>query len=536
MKVCELIVEEAKSRRLDHYFGIPGSGDLMEIMEAGRRRGLDFVSVAHESTAAIAAAYYGHFRETAGLAIAIKGPGAAAMAGGAAIAYFERKPVVCLCESVPVGGHEYLAQKCDHTGLFRSVVKYATVIEPDHAGLTVSRAFLDACGYPSGAVLLDLPSGTAGEQVRSHLASDDRRSPPRTDERLMRRAKEFLSGLKRPVVLIGSGVAETGASNLVGDFVKRIGAVVLSAMDSRGVFDETAPRFAGVFAGLTNPGTMANRILGESDGIVLIGFDAMMTEGPWIAEAPTLEIHSDPTLPSLSVPHIRLDGDIKSILAGLSTVASADKYPLELLSDIRKGTSSNFARPRGVRLAMQDVIEISRRLLPEDGVLFSETGVFVLMMERLWPVSRPKTFMGTTASRTMGMMIPSLIGGKLARPDLPMMGIGADGSTLMRLGELEVFARRRIAAPIVVINDCSLGTIKSRQKAKGLPPYGLDLGDVDFKRIAQAVGLRGARVETPEAYEHELGMALDAERATVIDVRVDAEAYRESFGPTIDAI
>ena len=158
------------------------------------------------------------------------------------------------------------------------------------------------------------------------------------------------------------------------------------------------------------------------------------------------------------------------------------------------------------------------------------------MLEHLWPVSRPDTFFGTTAGRTMGLMIPALMGGKLARPDVPMMGIGADGSTLMRLGELEVFARRKIAVPIVVVNDGSLGTIKSRQKSKGLAPYGLDLAAVDFARVAQATGLNGVRVETPEQYEKELATALEADRATVIDVRVDAEAYRDSFGPTTGAV
>ena len=130
MTVSELIVEEAASRGLKHIFGLPGSGDLMDIMEAGRVRGVDLVSVAHESTAAVAAAYYGHLKGTAGLALAIKGPGAANLASGAAMAYFERKPVVCLCESVPDGGPKYVAQKCDHSELFGGIVKHADVITP----------------------------------------------------------------------------------------------------------------------------------------------------------------------------------------------------------------------------------------------------------------------------------------------------------------------------------------------------------------------------------------------------------------------
>ena len=51
------------------------------------------------------------------------------------------------------------------------------------------------------------------------------------------------------------------------------------------------------------------------------------------------------------------------------------------------------------------------------------------------------------------------------------VGIGGDGSLLMRLGELETFARARVAVPLIIINDQALGTMKSRQKSRGMPEY-----------------------------------------------------------------
>jgi thiamine pyrophosphate-dependent acetolactate synthase large subunit-like protein len=132
----------------------------------------------------------------------------------------------------------------------------------------------------------------------------------------------------------------------------------------------------------------------------------------------------------------------------------------------------------------------------------------------------------------MGLMIPALMGGKLACPERPMAGIGADGSSLMRLGELEVFSRMRIAAPMIIVNDRCLGTIKSRQKSRGLPAYGLDTASVDFSGIARACGLNAVKVESPEKFRSALAKAMRADRATVIEAIVDPEAYRDSFGPT----
>ncbi len=181
----------------------------------------------------------------------------------------------------------------------------------------------------------------------------------------------------------------------------------------------------------------------------------------------------------------------------------------------------------------QDIIDITRQVLPDEGVLFAETGVFVCMLEHLWPVTRPATFYGTSGGRTMGLMLPAILGAKLAKPELPMIGMGADGSLLMRLGELEVFSRTGAAVPLVILNDQALGTMKSRQRSRRIPEYALDLAPVDFAAVARACGLLGQTAHTPEEFEQFLRDAMHADRTTLIDARVDPRPYQDSFGPTI---
>ena len=91
MKLADLIMADAYERGVRHFFGLPGGGAPLDLMEAGRKIGVDFIAVAHESSAAIMAAYNGLMNETAGVALAIKGVGAANLAAGAATAYFERR-------------------------------------------------------------------------------------------------------------------------------------------------------------------------------------------------------------------------------------------------------------------------------------------------------------------------------------------------------------------------------------------------------------------------------------------------------------
>jgi len=99
--ISHRIMAEAREQGLRHFFGLPGGGVPLEMIDAGHRAGIDFVSVAHESSAAIMAGYYGLMKGTAGLALAIRGVGAGNLAGGIVNAFFERLPLIAVCEVNP---------------------------------------------------------------------------------------------------------------------------------------------------------------------------------------------------------------------------------------------------------------------------------------------------------------------------------------------------------------------------------------------------------------------------------------------------
>ena len=277
------------------------------------------------------------------------------------------------------------------------------------------------------------------------------------------------------------------------------------------------------------PDVIGGDVMAASDLVVLVGADPMMTHLPWSATVATCELVARPEYETLSPdPKLRVNGDLKASLKGLLSLKQ-EGFGADEVQACRRKVLAYFARPDNVDFAAQDVLEIMRAVLPADGVFVSETGVFVLMLEHLWPVSRPGTYYGTAGGRTMGLTLPAILGAKLAAPDVPMIGLGGDGSLLMRLGELECFARRGVAVPLVIINDQALGTIKSKQKTRGMPDHGLDLHPVDFAAVANACGLRGVTVTTPESFEKELKAAMAADRTTLIDARVEPRSYQEAF-------
>lgn len=152
MTIAERIADRARQEGLELYFGLPGSGALMDLMEAGRHVGLDLVLMGHESSAAITAAYYGHLRGGAGLAIGIKGAGAGNLAAGAVNAFFERMPVVCLCERMGSGARADMSQVC--------------VQEPLFAPVSNATLEIDATGDPGRTIDAAFAAATAGRKKK----------------------------------------------------------------------------------------------------------------------------------------------------------------------------------------------------------------------------------------------------------------------------------------------------------------------------------------------------------------------------------
>ena len=537
MKLAELIITEARERGLRHFFGLPGGGSPLDMMEAGRQLDVSFVSVAHESSAAIMAAYYGLMKNTAGVALSVKGIGAGNLAGGAANAYFERMPVVCLCESSPMHVvQKEMVQHCDHAQLFGAAVKYQDILTATEAAASVQEAVFQATDGRPGPALLNLPSdmglAECGEPLIAKAAPGA--SPP--DNTQLAAAREFIQAASRPVVIAGTDVVRAGAIKELQTLIENIGAAVLVNMDARGVLPESHSHWAGVLTGNYAANIIETEVMSQADAVLLIGVDSMMTHVPWEVDLPTCELSLRPEYETLSPdPKVRVNGDLKETLKSLSA-HNQPGFADDQIQEIRRKVLQNFKRPEGAQFVAQDIIEITRAVLPAEGVLFSETGAYIAMLEHLWGVEDPNTYWGTTGGRTMGLTLPAIFGAKLAKPDMLAAGIGGDGSLLMRLGELETFARAGVAVPLIIINDQALGTMKSRQKSRGMPEYALDFHSVDFAGIATACGLRGVTVSTPEQFESELKLAIDADRTTLIDARVDSQAYQDSFGPTIGVL
>ncbi len=538
MKLSKLFMKISKEMGNNHFFGIPGSGVPLDLMDSGNSIDLQFINVAHESTAAIAAGTYRLINKNSGLCLGVKGVGAGNLAGGVANAYFERMPVVCVCETTP--GYSYeneMVQHTNHQDLMKSITKSMVTLTKDNPAQLIIDSYNKSMQGLKGPVLIDFPSNMGLEEVDS----DYEINPINTDKieifGNIESLSQIISSSKKPMLIVGDGVRRDGAINEIIKLSEKIGAGVLSVMNARGVYPENHNRWVGVSTAFDERDTTRPGLLTKgSDLIILVGGDQMMTHVPWPEDkVKTVEIISDNKFKTLSPkPEVKVAGNIKTTLIKLlDSLNDNSGWEISDLNNIYKVIAPRFDRSNNAIFTKEDVLEVSKEILPTEGHLFTETGAFIAQLENTWKFDKPLKYFGSSGGRSMGLMIPAFIGGSLAtNNNTPSLGIGADGSTLMRLGEFETISRANLKWPIVIINDASLGTMKYRQGFRGYSDYGLDLSMVDFARVAKSCGLKGETVSNPEEFRKSLTQAFKSNITTVIDARVDPNEYQDSFGGT----
>ena len=109
--VAALLIDRLKQRGLKRFFGVPGGGSSMDLIDAGRRAGLEFVLSRREDSGLIMAAVTAWLSNAPGLALATKGPGLTSGTNGGAAAYLDRAPVMFVSDGFGTDERDYVSHQ-----------------------------------------------------------------------------------------------------------------------------------------------------------------------------------------------------------------------------------------------------------------------------------------------------------------------------------------------------------------------------------------------------------------------------------------
>jgi benzoylformate decarboxylase len=176
--------------------------------------------------------------------------------------------------------------------------------------------------------------------------------------------------------------------------------------------------------------------------------------------------------------------------------------------------------------------------LPDDAYIFDEALTSSPPLTRYMPPVKPGHFFQTRGG-SLGVGIPGALGIKLAHPDKTVIGFTGDGGSMYTIQALWTAYRHNIGAKFVICNNASYMLLKLNisqyWREQGLPPgkfpESFDLTPmVDFVKIAESMGVPGARVERPEQVGPAIRQMLDHDGPFLVDMVVDSRVPDASSG------
>jgi acetolactate synthase-1/2/3 large subunit len=527
MNNADLIVATLKAAGIKRGFGIP-SGNVLPLMEAMRKGGIDFVLTAHEGSAGFAADVTGRMTGAPGLAIATLGPGATNLATGVGNAWLDRSPMIaitCNLNTDQLGRR--IQMWIDHHALFKPITKASFRLEKGKIAEIVKEAIRIAMSEPRGPVHLDLPEDVAVAEARGDAAAMKALSKilP-APEAAIAKAADLIGKAKRPIAVLGSSAMRLGKPDLLREVVERHNLPFATTTMAKGMIDEDHPLSIGVIERACRQ--IQRKFLCSSDLIVGLGYDTVEVEyEAWIGDVSLVSVDIDKAdvAPSVKVVH-EVIGDLDVSLTRLAALpASTNSWTHDALAAHRK-TFQAALRPPANTFTAHAAIDAVRRALPREGLLSFDVGAHTHQIASQWTAHTPKSFHITNGWSSMGFGLPGAIAAKLARPDLPVVCMLGDGCFQMTCGEVAVAKRLGLTLPVVVLDDKSLALIKVKQIRRQFPLYGTELQSEDYTEPPQHYfGVPAVGVRSAEALQAAVSKALSAKGPTVIEAVVDSDHY-----------
>src|SRR5678809_1175214 len=264
-------------------FGYPG-GAILPTYDAMLDYPIHHVLVRHEQGASHMADGYARASGQVGVAIATSGPGATNLVTGIATAQMDSVPMVCITGQVPSKLIGYDAfQETDISGITLPITKHSYLVtRVEDIMPAMKEAFVLAKSGRPGPVLVDITKDAQQAKIvwawdPSPVKIRGYRPKLTVPQSQILSAAELLAQSKRPVILAGQGIVQSGAMNEVRQFAERIIAPVAMPLLGLGGFPACHPLHVGMMG--MHGESWVNHAIQEADLLIALGmrFDDRVT-------------------------------------------------------------------------------------------------------------------------------------------------------------------------------------------------------------------------------------------------------------------
>ena len=533
MNMAQAVGKVLKDSGVTFLFGIPGGGSSVDLINAAEDEGIRFVLTQHETSAAIMASVLGDVTGVPGVCVATLGPGALNLCNGMAQATLDRSPVVAFTDRYSSELVDLaFRQKVYHTDLFKPFTKLTSGLTKTNWSEVVARGLRVAAAPKKGAVHIDFPNDLSKAEVAGPGTAVGPEFRPEVSERCLRAGLERISRAKRPVAIVGLGVAAAEASvyRSLQEFVEKLGIPTFTTAKVKGALPEDHPWSLGVFMG----GNLEQRIIDASDLIIAVGLDPVeILPKKWGYRQPIVYLDLLANTEENYHAAVEMVGELAVTLRRLCDECTGceSQWRPEEVRRYRENTRAVLdVRTSG--LSAVRVIDTTRELTPREAALTIDVGANKLLVVELWDAFSPESFFMSNGLATMGYALPAALALRLHDPGRQVVSLCGDGGFLMRLPELATAVQHRLPVVIVVFSDSRLSLIDVKQVKKCYPePRGTAFCRPNYRDLGRSFGIPTWSVDSDEELRGALKSALGSADGLpkLIEARIDPSSYLEQF-------
>jgi acetolactate synthase I/II/III large subunit len=527
-------------------FGYPG-GAILPAYDALRKFPIRHVLVRHEQGAAHMADGYARASGKVGVAIATSGPGATNLVTGIATAMLDSIPVVCITGNVPsklLGTDAF--QEVDITGITMPITKHNFLINRvEDIAPAIRHAFQIAQSGRPGPVLIDITKDALqASAVFDFAAAEPKPYRPHpmlsVEDPALTNAAELIRNAKRPIILAGHGVMESGAMEQVRTLAERAQIPVALTLLGLGGFPASHPLNLGMMG--MHGEAWVNHAIQEADLLIACGmrFDDRVTGklSDYAQKAKKIHIEVDPAEINKNVKvDVALVGDLRQVLEQLlPRVPTRDGSAWIKTIETSKGAVAvrdikNL--PDSGHLYAAHVVHDLWRITAGNAIVVTDVGQHQMWEAQYYHHEHPRSLITSGGLGTMGFALPAAIGAKFACPEKEVWVIAGDGGFQMTAAELSTIAQEKIKINIAIINNGYLGMVRQWQEFFYDRNYeATPLVSPDFVKLADAHGLPGRAVRTRADLAEAVEEARSAKSTFLLNFMVEQE---DSVYPMIPA-
>ncbi|MDO5028615.1 MAG: pyruvate oxidase, partial [Bacillota bacterium] len=533
IKAGSAVLNVLKGWGVDTIYGIP-SGTLGWLMDAlAESEDINFIQVRHEETGALAADMQKKFGGPLGVAVGSGGPGASHLINGIYDAYMDHIPMLAIQGS---RSNDELNldffQELNQNPMYEHVSVYnRRVANPQQLPKVIDEAARAAISRKGPAVVeIPVDFGYVEIDEDSYYSSGPfHRDFPKIlpAEEDVDKAVEILNKAKRPLIYAGRGVNSSG--DLVMELSKKIKApLMVTGINLDGV-DYAYEGLAGS-AGRVSWKT-GNELIYEADTILFIGSNFPFAEKMKIFKNADhlIQVDIDPYKlgkrgkPSLAV---LADGGL-FVQAVLEKVDPVDDSPwwrasLKNIENWKAYTKKLEEKEQGP-LQFYQVYNAINKYADPDAIYAVDVGNTTQTSIRHLHMTKKNMWRTSPLFATMGIAIPGAIAVKKDNPGRQVWSLTGDGAFNMSYPDIKTNVQYKLPIINVVFANTEYAFIKNKYEETNEHLFGTDFDDVDYAKIAQALGAVSFTVSRIEEIDQVMKKAVEANKngqTVVIDAKI----------------